>query len=1011
MKHNTICALLIAAIAHTLPATAAIQISADRYYKLRHVNSGKDLLLKDSYTETNVVNATTLEDDGSLFAITQNGSGYVFTKYNSDKTLGCSTTGNYAKWNTSNSVATVWNIVDAGNDEVYITSDKGYLGPNEGSTGAGTYVYTNQSQRTDVKWQIVDATDQIPNYVSSITSGSYYRLVSNAYAGKTMSENTGGGLDLAGTELDKQTYVYYAQLWQITGSNGTYNFRNLVSGKTIQGWPGQSQQWKTGATAADFYSGTATADGNTTFWFATVNNTTEHKALHAAGASNQNNTVVGWQASSDASKWLLWQVAVTDQDIANAEDWRKALDSNAGSNFASFFTDKACTQLKSEYASMTDDQLRAAMSDLPSVMREEAVSVKNDRWGDDETWSRYEKDFRIHSYEPYSAPGAWGSKLGFGDFGRLTQPTGIRLKAGEFAHVFVDRNVLNSDAKLWVEMPVATNNTGPQQALSQGYNKVTAAGDCELFITYQNTNTETPLSTHPNIKIHIVGGRCNGTFDMSRGHTDEDWQWLKQNMLKDTYLHMRSNYHVFCTYTDNMRPAETLTRGMQMIDYVFEAEERTMTTRFNDGYYRPMMTVWDKGSGNPSAGNGRVSWPGITPALFNETTFRDGGWWTSWAYPHEVGHLHQRPLWIAGTREGSNEVLVQIYTHMWGKRTAKGAQSILATRFNKTAGTSWLDIFKGDNLLAQKLWYQLWLYFRQKGDDQFFPRWIECIHKRGNIQSRGSTASNPASIDKDYMRIALAACEASQTDLYEYFKVWGFFNYAEDTNGTNDDGVASISDYESFYLKIPRKSVSSEVAQMEAWKAEMQSYTNKAPGIMFINSTATQGKIGSDAEVVKYFPDLLGTNITNYEAGNDSGCLGYYTQYGKSNTNKFSFKLSDTTITVTGGTGPVGFKIYDDTGELVWISYKKTFDTDSTIAAGITNGTYSLVASLRDGNDMLLSGPPTTYTTIDATGITTPDAATGATTGNYYNINGVKLNHKPTAKGIYIHNGKKTVIR
>ena len=126
------------------------------------------------------------------------------------------------------------------------------------------------------------------------------------------------------------------------------------------------------------------------------------------------------------------------------------------------------------------------------------------------------------------------------------------------------------------------------------------------------------------------------------------------------------------------------------------------------------------------------------------------------------------------------------------------------------------------------------------------------------------------------MRIALAACEASQTDLYEYFKVWGFFNYAEDTSNTNDDGVASITDYETFYLKIPRKSVSSEVAQMEAWKAEMQSYTNKAPGIMFINSTATQGKIPADAEVVKYFPDLLGTNVTNYEAGNDSGCLGHH---------------------------------------------------------------------------------------------------------------------------------------
>ena len=133
-------------------------------------------------------------------------------------------------------------------------------------------------------------------------------------------------------------------------------------------------------------------------------------------------------------------------------------------------------------------------------MREEAVCVKNDKWSDDQQWSRFEKDFRIHDYEAYSVPGAWGGKLGFGDFGRLTQPSGIRLKAGEFAYLYVDNDVANADAKLYVEMPVGTNNTGPQQALKKGFNKVMANGDCELFITYQNTNTETPLSDHPNIK-------------------------------------------------------------------------------------------------------------------------------------------------------------------------------------------------------------------------------------------------------------------------------------------------------------------------------------------------------------------------------------------------------------------------------------------------------------------------------------------------------------------------------
>ena len=1006
--------LLVCSFAQVQQLMAIPEFSSEKCYKVMHVNSGKYLLLKDSYEESNTVNATTLDNEGSVFTITQSGGGYVFTKYDTEYTLGISTStqGNWANWNTANNVATVWTIEDAGGEDIYITSEKGYLGPNDNATSSGSYVYTNKTQQNNAKWQIIDATAELPNYVSSITSGKYYRLVSNAYDGKTMAVNANGGLVLTNTEKGKGSFAYYSQLWQITGTNGKYNFKNLVSGKSIQAWPGQSQQWQTGSSAANFYSGTTTSGDNKLFWFATVNNTSEHKSLHAAGAANQNNTVVGWQASSDASKWLLWEVDVTEDDIAAAEDWRKTLNSNIGSEFAKFFTDKICTQLKEEYVAMSDDDLRAAMSELPSMMINEAISIKNDMWGNNATWSAYEKDFRIHEYEAFSAPGVWASKLGFGDFGRLTQPTGIRLKAGEIAFLYVERSAARNGT-LKVEMPVGVNNTGPQQDLTSGLNKVIANGDCELFITYQNTDTETPLSAHPKIRIHIVGGTCNGTFDMSRGHTDRDWLWLKQNMFKDTYLHMRSNLHVFCTYLDNMRSAQKLTRGMQMIDFVFEAQERAMTTRFNDGYYRPIMTVWDKGSGNPSAGNGRVSWPGINYELFNEETFRDGGWWTSWAYPHEVGHLHQRPLWLAGTREGSNEVLIQIYTHLWGKKTAKGAVSILADRFNKTDGaTSWIDNLKNAGEIqsfTQKMWYQLWLYFHQKGDDEFFPRWIECIHKRGNMQNRFYSNDNPAGIDKDYMRAALAACEASQTDLYEFFKVWGFFNYAETINGATDAGVASISDYESFYLKVPRQSVQEEVAQMEAWKAEMQSYEKKAPGIMFINSTAEQGQIGEDAEVVRYFPDLLGANIVNFGANDDSGCTGYYTHFGKNEADNIGFKRSGANFTITG-TGAVGYKIYDDKGELVFISFKNTFKTSNAIARGINEGRYSLVASLGDDTDLLLSGPPTIYTNNETTGISSIRDEQFAN-NSWYTIGGVKLNGRPTAKGVYIIDGKKVIIK
>ena len=1022
------CALLMAVVAQ-----AQWNFSTDKQYVLKHVSSGKYLLLHDSYDETNVVNATTLQADGSLFTIAESGNGYVFTKHGTDKTLGLST--KYG-WNTSNTGSTVWTLADAENGEVYIKSSKGFLAPDNGA-GNGSYVYTNKSQNNNAKWLIADADTELPSYVSSITDGQYYRLVS--YTNKSVSmTDDGGGVVTSATNTKN-----YSQIWQLTASGDGFKFMNLLTGKYITEAPGTSAQWKTGASGATFYVGKSTSGENTLFFFSTSKsgssaNPNTYDALHSA--PHQSNTVVGWVGNADASKWLLDEVEVTAADLEAIQDLQEIVSSDHTNQLSAFFEDYACTQLKSNYAAMSDDELRAAMSSLPSVMREEAVRVKNDKWNDNATWNKYEKDFRIHDYEIYSEPGVWANKLGIGAFGRLTQPTGIRLRSGEVVVLLVNDNVVDSDGRLYAELVTGVNLTGTQTTLKRGYNAIVASTDCEIFITYNCTNTNRLLASFPDIKIHIVGGTCNGTFDMNRGHTETDWRWLLNNMFKDTYLHLRSKYHVMNGYLDRMRNSDNMEGALKIWDFVFETEEKLMTSRFNDGYYRPIMLVFDASSGNPNWSWGRVSMPGLwgNGALnYSSLLYTGGAGGQQWVIQHEEGHGHQGPINLSGTTEISNNGLAQIVTHLWGYRTTRGrAQNSTYDYFNE--GVAWIDYpRRGDCLwLTNKLWYQLWLYFHLKGDDGFFARWIETlksmdggIKKASDSEDRANAiprqtasrtinelqgkASTWGSWTSEYMRMALAACEASQTDLYEFFKMWGFFSFADEVKsdgGSTDapqSGIFRIGDYSNYLVRLPMRGNAVDKNALKWCKNKMQSYAKKAPGVMFINDTGELTTIDADAECLKYDPSLAGRKKQYADGASqqNQGKLGTYVHFGKNEAKNLGFSISGVRIT-TKGSGAVGFKIYDDTGELVYVTNSKSFSVNSTIAAGIKDGTYSLVASLGDDTDLLLSGPPTDYATANPSGITTIDREPQIIQG-WYTIDGRKLNVEPTQKGVYIHNGKK----
>ncbi len=954
--------------------------------------------------------ATPASDDGQTWTITYD-SGFQLLNASTSEYL----SGNHSGWwyygGVSSESSTNMYFYEASTEDgiqYYYLSPSSSISSTSSSSrtflsDGGSYIFPYTSDMNlRSQWCIEPITTA--TYETSITSGSYYRIISNSYTTLSMTD-TGGSVYTVTTNEDS-----YAQIWQITGSNGSYKLQNMLTGKYIGTAPGQSAQWTTVDSSDDagsFYSGTTTSGSNTVFWLATTNSTGTMDALHSS--ASQSYMVVGWVGSADASKWLLQAITLSDDDLTAISELQSATSTDYTDDLTTFFEDYACTTLKSTYASMTDDELVTAMSSLPSYIQEMAVRVKNDTWNSNSTFNTYEKAFRIYEYEAYSEPTVWQSLLGFGPGGRTTQSTGITVVANDLIQIYVDEDVADTCAHLYAELVSGVNINGTQYELQKGYNVVLAMADAEVFITYNVDNTDKYIADYPNIKVHVEGGTCTGTWDLHRGHTNNDWSWMTSNMFDTDYLHIKGNTTMLCCYTDRVRSATNIAEVMQIWDFVQDTEDELMNGSYYDGRYKMMIINHDITSGSPNWNGTSANYTGIyANALLNYDSFKylgtDGG--QLWVIEHEQGHGHQAPFNVSGATESTNNSLAQMVNHLWGYRTTRGhAQAYLAEYSN--LGYSWIDYMRAINQsdtygsdansvavwLSNHIWYQLWLYFHLQGDDDFFPRFIQAIRDRGGLSktssssiaaytgtvdaSDGSYSDTPAAGHylKDYMLAALAATDAADADLYEFFKAWGFFKYAEEIAVTGVTGDASpifyIGDYGSYYVRMPSEDDEYDVACLENIKAYMQSKATKIPNLLFINDTETLLPISEDAECVKYNDEIVvGTTTVQYADSNaskgaaggglyDTSTTGIYTDFGTNDANELYYTLDASTYEVTiNGSGAVGYKVYDDSGEMVWISYGSPFTTNSTIAAGLSAGTYTLVASLGDGTELIISSDP-----------------------------------------------------
>ena len=709
--------------------------------------------------------------------------------------------------------------------------------------------------------------------------------------------------------------------------------------------------------------------------------------------------------------------------IANSFGEVTNLKNNASAytkTLTNYFEDSACTKLKAEHATKTADELRAAMTadGLPTIVCDMAVRVLEDKWAEAEDFNKYEKMFRIYDYEIYSDRIKWKDITMLGAFAELVNPTGIVTNAGDVLCLYVDDNA-KTDATLFAEIAEGTNFSGTTYPLKKGLNVIQASGAGEVFIGYFCTNTSKYLNTFPNIRVHIEGGNAYGCWDASRGMNNDDWAWLVKNALKQQIIHVKGHSTVLTVERNRVDTEKNVEGVLQIWDFIFESEERLLGNDGQwDGRYRPVINPRESYSNNPNwPGNYGTNHPGTINSkngTFCYSEMLKGG---LWEVLHEEAHAHQYPVNFAGLTEVSNNAYCQMVTYEFGAKRSRGVSTpVMIQLFNE--GYTWVDYTRAMNHrnvahyddclhVANQMFYKLYLYFHVQGHmPDFWPRVADWMRAHGGI-TKGVSLSNPTLYYNDYFKFAEACADVSQTDLSEFFQAYGFFKYYEDCVTTKlpytKDGVEKddadlddasksiryIGDYSGYYMKMPKRGNAADEKRINDLIAKLRSYPKKAPGILFIDDHIKTTKVRPESFVAQLKPSLAGTTMTDYWTLDKQGDCGQYTDYdGTAEPNSIKYTVKASKVTVTGS-GMLGFKVYDKDGNLVWLSNTKSFTVPEVMATGLTDGSYTLVATLGNDTDLPLAAPgvATTKVTVYHGSAKTADRAVYLCTGTVANPN------------------------
>ena len=802
--------------------------------------------------------------------------------------------------------------------------------------------------------------------LDQVTTG-YYRIYSLAYGSTmAMSETKTGSNNVYCDTPDENDYmqVWYIELTASQPSETTKNvqIKNAVSGRWIDR---ANNNWGTYVNHSSTALTVAYADGYFTI--------SRGDGFHHQQSGHD---VVSWSTNSDASKWKLEKVTI--DDVAQAAlDAQKAeyngyismVNNKAAITTAlnTFFTDGTCSTLKDAYKSSTDDNLTNDMksASIPEAVRSMALKVKNNTWTTYGEWRYNEKTFRIGTYKPVSKESRWRNlvKVGYA-LSPNSDPTGICVKAGDIITVYV--GTIPSGGSIVIRNVPARSATGDSYTLTTGFNALKMQTKGYLFVDYEVDNTTdgkapyTALTSYPDVSIHIEGGIVHGAFSTLRGDTNEDWANMKTYLFKkedtgdttedDNYLQLRSEKLIFnmkASLVKSACPAK-MRELLEEWDKIVRMEHNIMglDDEFGGCFNTPMMAVSFTGDGHMYASTYGTYYKESTlsDVMSYENLFAGG---SLWGPAHEIGHINQAAINIIGQSEVSNNVFSNIAVYLNGHLTSRAAYA--STTFENMAN----NVYWQDRGIWERthLYFQLYQFFHVQGyKTTFYQDLFKALRADPctRVQKKFIDATD------DYLKFYKKACEVSGYDLTEFFQAYGFFivpnNKLKNITLENvEKSVYEVGDYGTYYLVVTQ-------AMIEAAIAEVKGMTGlKKANIVFIEDRVS-------APDATYTGVVAGTKKTAFEQNYliGKGDVGQYTDFN--NTAASGYKVLtlengtgglDVSVNYSNASGAVGFKVYDNNDNLVYLSNTYSFTIPKAIYDTIKND-YKIMAAGADGADLLM---------------------------------------------------------
>lgn len=939
--------------------------------------------------------------DRQLWIAEKNGTGYTFRNYKTGKYLNYNNTGDakvfYIRYNTDNTPDQYY-VHLSGKDDF---SDKGLHYQVAGDIVMDWNVNAPDYEGCDWLLEPVDLTDATvkqhfdsqANRLSNVATNEYIVIRDNFNT--VMTEDYSDGR-VATAERNAQKFNQCWKLVPVEGKEGYYQIQNAVTKHYINF---ADYNTKTYATESPTNGGFKIAEVSNYTRFSTYFEMLINEELgHALHSANWCSSVLVWNSyakGSTASVWTFEHANITEADLnAAIQDYHNLREEyNEAGNYATalsqFFEDAACTTLKSAYKSVTDDALKTAMTESginSTTLQNMAIKIKNNSWAD------WEQIFRVRKVEPYTNPDTWNNLLKIGyNYTRLSNPTGIWSNTNQMLYVFIGDDIPEGASVNLIQVK-QSDQQGDSQQLHKGMNAILTNSECALYINYEVSTSDAADSKkwrdYPDLSIHIEGGVVDGYFDANREgiNTNEAWkQMVAKGMFSKPFAMMKGRniiYQMNSTLTKEYIP-EKMREIVDFWDWMVDVQHSLMAVNeYKDRWHSVLGFYSCTYNFMFASGCG---------TYYNESTLKDilvydtmaAGGGSLWGPAHEVGHIHQGLINMIGCTEISNNLFSQAVVHLNGKTSTRlNGRKFKNVADLYAANTSWHDYDLWDR---NTMYLKLYLYYEVQGfHPGLFCELFRELRKDPLNHNKGSQ-NNPIPASEDFLKFALKVSSIVKEDLTEFFQAFGFFVPFE---------TRVIGDYGDYYTYCTQEMI-------DEAKAQMAQYKKPKGNILFVeNHIKHEPAIDHDGNYL-YNPDgsqVLRTDFSDTDAVGKCGDVGSYSDFATGHyASGYTYTIKNDSILTMQGEGAVGYKVYDNEGNLLYFSNCNTFALPQSVVNKLAESGKSMVLKVAqaDGTDVTLPAADATKYTLKvyrADALTTDKCATVYTDGTEATLPTIKNN-------------------